>query len=128
MIIDELPPSTCHYYYAYVGNNPVRFVDPWGLAKVGGYSEETVPILLNVLENQRSIADSLITANTIKTITGIDVGYDLNFVKSYTSSDEPMRKEMILKWRSLSDKQSGFDRLLKKYVSIHQFSTTRRFM
>jgi hypothetical protein len=69
------------------------------LAKKGVYSMESVPILLNVLEKQRSIADSLITAETIKIITGVDVGYDLNFVRSYTPSDESRRKKMIQKWR-----------------------------
>ena len=70
------------------------------LAKEGIYSESSVPILLDVLEKQRSIADSLITAEVVQTITGIDVGYNIDFVKSYTPSDEPKRKEMILKWRS----------------------------
>jgi hypothetical protein len=72
------------------------------MAKEGIYSKESVPVLLNVIEKQRFIADSLITAEIITIITGLDVGYNLNFVKTYTPSDEPRRKEMILKWRALS--------------------------
>jgi hypothetical protein len=72
-----------------------------GMAEEGIYSIDSIPILLEVIENQRSIADSLITAEIIKIITGIDVGYDFDFVNSYTPSHEPMRKDMILKWRSL---------------------------
>ena len=70
------------------------------LAKEGVYSESSVPILLDLLEKQRSIADSLITAEVVQTITGLDVGYNIDFVNSYTPSDEPKRKEMISKWRS----------------------------
>jgi len=71
------------------------------MAKEGVYSKSSIPVLLDVLEKQRSIADSLITAEVIQIITGLDVGYDLNFVKSYTPADEPKRKKMILRWKSL---------------------------
>ena len=70
------------------------------MALEGVYSDESIPILLNVLERQRSITDSLITAEILEIITGMDVGYDLEFVNSYTPSDESKRQEMIFKWKS----------------------------
>lgn len=73
------------------------------MAKKGIRSEESVPILFNLLENQISITDSLITAETLEIITGIEVGYDQNFIETYNTSDEPRRKEMISKWKSLSN-------------------------
>jgi hypothetical protein len=78
-----------------------------GMAMEGVYSESSVPVLLDVLEKQRSIADSLIAAEVVKIITGLDVGYDLNFVKAYTPSEEPKRKKMILAWRSSVGSGSG---------------------
>ena len=69
------------------------------MAKEGIYTEESVPVLFNVLEKQISIVESLITAETLEIITGIEVGYDKNFVNHYTSSDEPKRKMMIKEWK-----------------------------
>ena len=68
------------------------------MAKKGVHSEKSVPVLLKVLKSQRSISDSLITAEAIRIITGLDVGYDEEFVRSYKLSDEPSRLEMISKW------------------------------
>ncbi len=71
------------------------------MAKEGIYTEESVPVLFNVLENQMGLVDSLINAETLEIITGVRVGYDKNFVHSYTLSDEPARKKMIMKWKNM---------------------------
>jgi hypothetical protein len=71
------------------------------MAKYGISSDESIPVLFNLLENQISISDSLITAKTIEMISETNVGYDKNFAKTYTITDEPKRREMISKWKSL---------------------------
>jgi len=72
------------------------------LASNGVYSKRSVPVLLRVIKKQRSIADTLVTANTIKIITGVDVGYDYKFVQSYSSADEEKRLKMISKWEAIN--------------------------
>jgi hypothetical protein len=58
-----------------------------------------VPTLIRALEEQPAMADTLLTAETLRMITGLDVGYDADFVSTYTSDDEGKRREMIAKWK-----------------------------
>jgi hypothetical protein len=70
------------------------------LARNDVYSKKSVPVLVRVLKTQKSITDSLITANIIRIITGLDVGYNESFVKDYKSLDEIKRLNMISKWEN----------------------------
>jgi len=92
--------------------NPARFID-YGkvnlcifylneMAKEGRYSKESVPVLFIALKHQLYMPDTLVTAETIELITGKDIGYNHDFVTSYTDSDEPKRKEMISKWKIMA--------------------------
>lgn len=63
------------------------------------YTVDSVPTLIRVIEEQTAIADTLVTAEILEMITGVDVGYDADFVLSYGVEDEERREEMILQWR-----------------------------
>lgn len=69
------------------------------LAADGVYTVESVPILIRAIEEQIAIADTLVTANTLQIISGVDVGYDADFVSSYRVENEEQREEMISQWR-----------------------------
>ena len=71
------------------------------LAKNGIFTEDEVFALLLVLKKQRSIQDSLLTADTIYKITNVNVGYNLDFVKNYTVDDENARQKLISEWEGL---------------------------
>lgn len=60
-----------------------------------------MPVLIRVLEEQPAIGDTFVTADTLRLVTGIDVGYDV-FVSTYTSNDEVKRQRMIAKWNAWS--------------------------
>lgn len=77
------------------------------LAAKGATDIRSVPILLRALEEQPAIEDSLMTADTLRMITGLDVGYDAEFVSSYTSDDEGKRREMIAKWKAWGQARSS---------------------
>ncbi len=68
------------------------------LASEGIYTVEEVPTLLRTINEQIAIMDTLVTAEILEMITGIDVGYDEEFVSSYTPSDEAKRERMISDW------------------------------
>lgn len=70
------------------------------LATEGTYTVESVPVLIEAIQNQISIADTLTTAKTLQIITGVDPGYDEAFVRNYTPQDEGSRQRMISAWRS----------------------------
>lgn len=42
-----------------------------------------------------------LTAETIRIITGVDVGYDMEFIKGYRTNDEIKRQKMIQEWEKL---------------------------
>ena len=80
------------------------------LARQGIYSIEEVPTLLYVIEElQINIRDTVITAETLQIITGLDVGYDEEFAKRYTGDDEPERLRKIAAWRDWYNKEVGID-------------------
>ena len=80
------------------------------LARQGIYSTEEVPTLLYVIEGQQiHIRDTLMTAETLQIITGLDVGYHEEFAKRYTGDDEPERLRKIAAWRDWYNKQAGID-------------------
>ena len=76
------------------------------LAKKGIYSNQEGVALLNVIQKQRSINDTLKTADILKIITGVDLGYDKGFVKNYTVNDEKKRLQMINKWKRIINAKS----------------------
>ncbi len=69
------------------------------LATDGVYTLESVPVLVHVIEEQIVISDTLITAEILTIITGIDPGWDEEFVESYTLEDYPQVLEKIEQWR-----------------------------
>lgn len=74
------------------------------LAHEGVYSTDSLPVLLKVIKAQRSIVDSLVTADTIRIITGVDVGYNKKFVAEYKTKDEDARMKMIAMWEKYVSK------------------------
>ena len=72
------------------------------LAKEGVCDKTAAPVLFKLLEKQLDMSASLITAETLEIITGVNVGYNEEYIRSYTSEDEPKRKEMIARWRLLA--------------------------
>ena len=69
------------------------------MAEDGVYTQESVPVLLHVIEEQIVISDTLITAELLTIITGIDPGWDEAFVEGYTAEDLPLWEEKIDQWR-----------------------------
>lgn len=69
------------------------------LAREGIHDPAEVPVLLRVMERQMAIGDTLVPAETIRIITGLDVGYDEQFVHSYQEENEPARQQMLDRWR-----------------------------
>ncbi|MEO3430527.1 hypothetical protein AAFN88_16835 [Pelagibius sp. CAU 1746] len=71
------------------------------LAKEGIYSIYEIPILLRHMEQEPfDLHASLIPAETLRLITGLDVGYSEQFVAGFTKADEPKRKKMLSAWRN----------------------------
>lgn len=77
------------------------------LAADGIYTVESVPVLIRAVEEQVAITDTLVTAETLQMITGVDAGYDAAFVSSYKVEDEERREEMIATWRRWYAAKSG---------------------
>lgn len=77
------------------------------LAAKGTTDIRSVPMLIRALEEQPAIGDTLVTADTLRIITGLDVGYDADFVSTYTSDDEGKRREMIAKWKAWGQAHSS---------------------
>jgi len=77
------------------------------LAADGIYTTESVPTLIRAIEEQVAITDTLVTAETLQKITGIDAGYDADFVSGYEVEDEERREEMISQWRQWYAANSG---------------------
>jgi len=71
------------------------------LAVEGVYTAEEVPILIRTLKIQTYMPDTYVTADTLCIITGVDPGYSIEFVKSYSGSkaDEKARIGKIEKWK-----------------------------
>ena len=69
------------------------------LARQGIHDAAEVPDLLRVMDRQIAIDDTIVPAETIRIITGLDVGYDQQFIGSYDEEDEPARQQMLDRWR-----------------------------
>lgn len=71
------------------------------LAAEGVYTAEEVPILIRTLEIQTYMPDTYVTADTLRIITGVNPGYSIEFVKSYSGSeaDGKARVGKIEKWK-----------------------------
>jgi hypothetical protein len=79
------------------------------LARQGIYNRDEVPTLIRVTEDWHGIFEySVIPAETLKLITGVDVGYDEAFVERYTEADEPERQQMIAAWRDWYVAEAGW--------------------
>lgn len=72
------------------------------MARQGIHDPAEVPVLLRVMDRQMAIGDTIVPAETIRIITGLDVGYDERFVHSYEEKDEPARQQMLERWRRYS--------------------------
>ena len=68
------------------------------LAKEGIYSIDEVPVLVKAMRNQIEITGTLVTAEILTIITGLNVGYSEQYVKEYRPADEPERQAMIDAW------------------------------
>lgn len=77
------------------------------LAEDNIYAVESVPVLIRAIDEQIAITDTLVTASVLQMITGVDVGYDAEFVSSYQVEDEERREEMISQWRQWYTANSG---------------------
>jgi hypothetical protein len=75
------------------------------LASKGISSKDEAEFLVQFIQKQRLITDTLVTAEILKSITGYDVGYDKKFIEHYTQDDESKRKQMIREWeRAIEEK------------------------
>lgn len=96
MIDDSLKTKHSVFSYGKLNTSITHLHD---LAADGISTMESVPILIRAIEEQVTIEDTLVTAETLQMITGVDVGYDADFVSSYEVEDEERREEMISLWR-----------------------------
>jgi hypothetical protein len=96
VIDDSLETKYNVFSYGKLNTSIVHLHD---LAADGIYTLESVPILIQAIEEQTAIVDTLVTAETLQAITGVDSGYDAGFVSSYRVEDEERREEMISQWR-----------------------------
>jgi len=56
----------------------------------GVRSKKIANALLTALENQLALDDSLLPAQILSNLLGVDVGYDEEFIQSYRSEDRPV--------------------------------------
>ncbi len=82
------------------------------LAKKGIYSIFVIPALLKHMEEPFNLQASLEPAETLKLITGLDVGYNEQFVAGYTKDNESNRRQMLAVWRNWYEqrRQAATDR------------------
>jgi hypothetical protein len=81
------------------------------LARAGIHSVDEVPILLRQFQIWPvSYKLTQLSAETLKIITGLDVGYDEQFIESYTEADETKRAKMLAKWRDWYSKAVGIEK------------------
>ena len=69
------------------------------MASQGIIDFHSVPVLIRAIEEQIAIDDTLMTADALRIITGVDPGYSADFVASYTPEEEETRHQMIEQWR-----------------------------
>lgn len=77
------------------------------LVDKGIYTDEVLPTLVRAIEKQIWFNHTLITANAITKLSGIDVGYNEEFVRNYTEDDEESRKAKIAVWKEFVEKNSA---------------------
>jgi hypothetical protein len=77
------------------------------LARDGIYSIDEVPVLLRHMQKWRFLKSTRLAAETLQIITGLDVGYDEQFIGHYTDADEPERLRMLAMWRDWYNKKVG---------------------
>lgn len=76
------------------------------LALRGNHRIDEVPVLLKVIREQTAIQDTLVTAEILKAVTGLDVGYSKEFVERYQAQDEPERLRRVQMWEDWYKKQN----------------------
>ena len=71
------------------------------LAQDGIYTVDEVPVLLRVIDDHKHVlfVNTIWPAETLRIITGVDVGWDAAFIENYTEADEPKRQAMLDEWR-----------------------------
>lgn len=91
-----------------IGKDDVCLANLNELAKRGIFSIHEVPVLLREMEEEPLILKAtLISAETLKLITGLDVGYSEQFVAKYNKADESKRQEMLAAWRNWYEQNKG---------------------
>lgn len=76
------------------------------LARAGIHSVDEVPILLRQFQIWPvHYKSTQFSAETLQIITGLDVGYNEEFVDNYTEADESERLQMLATWRGWYDKE-----------------------
>lgn len=75
------------------------------LAEKNIFIAEEIPVLIKALHKLAHIEDTYLVAETLRIVTGIDTGYSKNFVSYYTTADEKLRKEKIVKWETWWNKK-----------------------
>lgn len=69
--------------------------------------KEVAETLIMAINKQIYMTDTLTTAKTLQIVTGVDVGYNKEFVETYTENEEPKRQGMILKWKESIEKNGA---------------------
>ncbi len=80
-------------------NHSINYL--YKLGKSGIYHKEELPLLIEALKKQIHINDTYKTAELIRIITRVDVGYNKDFISQYSLDDEEERQEMIKEWEML---------------------------
>ncbi len=74
------------------------------LAVKGVYTIHEIPVLLEYMDAKMvNLQASLIPADTLQRITGLDVGYNSQFVSGFSKELEPKRQKMLSAWRAWYD-------------------------
>jgi hypothetical protein len=74
------------------------------LAVKGVYTIHEIPVLLEQMDAKMvNLEASLIPADTLQRITGLDLGYNSQFVDGFAEEDEPKRQAMLNTWRAWYD-------------------------
>jgi len=95
IIDDSLESKYSVFSYGKLNTSIMHLHD---LAADNVHTVESVPVLIRAIDEQIAITDTLVSADTLRMITGVNVGYDSDFVSTYKVDDEDQRQEMISAW------------------------------
>lgn len=84
------------------------------LAQKGIFSIHEIPVLLGRIKEPMvvngTLIGTLVEAEILERITGLNREYDAQFVNSYTEADEPKRLRMLAAWRDWYDQKNWYTR------------------